>query len=213
MSREIERLKQRAYSCYQTYQHGATQGEREAGKNAFNRILTKLNLKSKIHFSEHDFQSGRWKGKQDTNSTSGKRPENWYTGYNADTGTGTGSYEYSNYKAWEEMFAGFYGFSNDEFRTGMHAEAARRKKERQAKQAKEQRAREFWKSNRECSNNQMNYIRLICETFSLPIPDRWLSRQEASNFLNKWAPVYENYSKFKKKFIDTMINGKWWYDI
>jgi len=210
MSREIERLKERAYSCYQTYRHGATQGEREAGKNAFNRILAKLNRKSKTHFSEQDFQSDQWKRKQtaDTSSTSGKRPSDWYTGYGSDTGTG--NYEYSSYKAWEEMFAGCYGFSNEAFKAGMSAEAARRKKE---KQAREQRAREFWRSNRECTNNQMNYIRLICETFSLPTPDRWLSRQEASNFLNKWAPVYENYSKFKKKFIDTMVNGKWWYDI
>jgi hypothetical protein len=208
MSKEIERLKQRAHSCYQIYRQGATPGEKQAGKAAFDRVLTKLNLKSKTHFSEHDFRSGRWKEKQttDTNSTSGKRSRDWYTGYGADTG----SYEYSNYKAWEEMFAGFYGFSNDEFRAGMHAEAARRKKE---KHAKEQRTREFWRTNRECSNNQMNYIKLICETFVLPLPDRWLSRREASNFLNKWAPVYENYHKFKKKFMDSMQNGKWWSDI
>jgi hypothetical protein len=208
MSREIERLKQRAYSCYQTYQHGATPGEKEAGKNAFNRILVKLNQKSKTHFSEHDFQSGRWKEKQDTdtNSTRGRSSADWYPGYGDDTG----SYGYTNYKAWEEMFAGFYGFKKDEFSAGMHAEAARQRK---AKYEKQERMKAFWRTNRECSSNQMNYIKLICETFVLPLPDRWLSRQEASNFLNKWAPVYENYSKFKRKFVDSMKNGKWWYDI
>jgi|WetSurMetagenome_2_1015567.scaffolds.fasta_scaffold06972_4 hypothetical protein len=176
----------KTYSVYVLYRRGATKAECD---NAFSLWLK---LVKKYKFSETQFSNAYARQYSTSSSTNSARENESKNSRKYEETTSSWS---SSQK--DDFYKKTYGFYDEGFK-GNNNYSKRKEQQQKQEQA------HTW-----ATQAQYSYILAICHAFGLEQPPRFITYDQARQFLNHWATVYENFIKYKNSFHQKF--GHEWY--